>query len=79
MLTSYLVAIYKVDLKPKAINLERISKTKTKENQSKKIDRTHSYLSECSYIAFEEKKVSKHEKVDIVLAFVVVLLHLYGY
>ena len=56
MLTSYLVAIYKVDLKPKAINLERISKTQPKENQSQKIGRTHSYLSECSYIAFEEKR-----------------------
>ena len=56
MLTSYLVAIYKVDLKPKAINLERISKTQPKENQSQKIGPTHSYLSECSYIAFEEKR-----------------------
>ena len=58
MLTSYLVAIYKVDLKPKAINLERMSITQPKENQSQsqKIGPTHSYLSECSYIAFEEKR-----------------------
>ena len=41
-LTSYLVAIYKVDLKPKAINIERISISK--ENQSQKIGPTHSYL-----------------------------------